>query len=280
MKILFINNFSGPDYLNDCIFHGLNSLDNLESLECTSNPWYMLSSYPNKSSLYGRGFTIFCTISNNPFVETKQKVVEKIKNKYYDKIIYGSIHRDSSFFDLVSLSYSKNDIIVLDGEDHTNIKYDLLEKCTYYKRELVDTSDIIHPISFSIPEEKIIKTYPIKDQLFGTVVPGNLKTYTFYNENDYYLDYSKSYYGITCKKGGWDCMRHYEILGSYSIPCFYNIEDCPYRILTNFPKKIILETNKYSLNNKIHPNYEELNTELHNYTLANLTTKKIAERLL
>lgn len=37
-------------------------------------------------------------------------------------------------------------------------------------------------------------------------------TYIFENEEEYYNDYKKSLFAITRKKGGWDCMRHYEIL--------------------------------------------------------------------
>jgi hypothetical protein len=29
------------------------------------------------------------------------------------------------------------------------------------------------------------------------------------------------------KKGGWDCLRHYEIIGNGCMPYFENIEKCP-----------------------------------------------------
>ena len=40
------------------------------------------------------------------------------------------------------------------------------------------------------------------------------------NESDYYKDYQRSYFAITCKKGGWDCLRHYEILANAVSPTF------------------------------------------------------------
>ena len=33
MKILFINNFRAPDYLNDCLFHGLNNIEKLKAIK-------------------------------------------------------------------------------------------------------------------------------------------------------------------------------------------------------------------------------------------------------
>jgi hypothetical protein len=34
---------------------------------------------------------------------------------------------------------------------------------------------------------------------------------------EYKRDYRKAYFGLTRKKEGWDCMRHYEILGESGI---------------------------------------------------------------
>ena len=277
MKILFINNFKGPDYLNDCIYHGLNTINNIQ-LYHTSYPSYMLKEYSGKENLYGRGFTVFCLLETKPIIDSN--IEEKIKQKFYDKIIYGSIHRDSSYSELVFSTYSKENILCFDGEDHNDIKENFVNGSRYFKREFMFPRNDIEPICFSIPEEKIIKNKPQKEKLFGTVIPGNLSTYIFKNEQEYYKDYSISFYGKTMKKGGWDCMRHYEILGAYSIPSFIDLEKCPEKIMTYFPKKIILECNKFSLQNKIHPNYDELNEELHNYVINNLTTKKIVERLI
>jgi hypothetical protein len=43
------------------------------------------------------------------------------------------------------------------------------------------------------------------------------------------------------KKAGWDCMRHYEILGNNCIPYFVGLEDCPKNTLANLPKELLLE---------------------------------------
>ena len=79
------------------------------------------------------------------------------------------------------------------------------------------------PISFSIPECKILKKIPEKKKLLAHIIPGRLNTYIFSDESDYYLDYQDSVFGITCKKAGWDCLRHYEILANGCIPLFLDL---------------------------------------------------------
>ena len=97
----------------------------------------------------------------------------------------------------------------------------------------------IYPISFSIPKCKIVKKVPNKTKWFGNCIPGDVSTYIFNNERDYYNDYSSSVFGHTKCKGGWDCMRHYEILASGSIPDFRDLYNCPKEILTSLPKDLI-----------------------------------------
>jgi len=81
-------------------------------------------------------------------------------------------------------------------------------------------------------------------------------------------------------KAGWDCMRHYEILANKCIPYFVNLENCPTLTMVDFPKKIILETNKYAEKNKVHPDYNSINDELFEYTKNNLTTKSLVKKII
>ena len=97
------------------------------------------------------------------------------------------------------------------------------------------------PISFSIPASKIVKEIPEKDKDFASLIPGDGSTYIFDDEEAYYKDYQRSYYAFTWKKGGWDCMRHYEILASGCIPYFVGLENCPPGTMHLFPKELVLE---------------------------------------
>ena len=277
MKILFINNFRAPDYLNDCLFHGLNNID--VELSVTSKANYMLKSFEDKKHLYGKGFTVFGTLDECPTPEDSEVVANKINDHYYDLVVYGSLHRDRSYENNVLQAYSKEEILSFDGEDFSQIYEPFVEHTTYFKRENVSSRTDVKDISFSIPKEKILDDAIPKDKMFATVVPGKLETYVFENEEDYYRDYASSYYGYTWKKAGWDCMRHYEILAARCVPAFKDLEKCPDAVMSNFPKEQILEANEYSLNEKIHPNYSELVNELVEYTKNNLTTEAVARRL-
>ena len=91
----------------------------------------------------------------------------------------------------------------------------------------------IHQISFSIPEIKIQTTWNEKTKLFAKHivdqevsrhVKESVTSYAFKNENDYYEDLRKSKFGITTKRGGWDCLRHYEIAANGAVICFKNLD--------------------------------------------------------
>ena len=77
----------------------------------------------------------------------------------------------------------------------------------------------------------------------SSLIPGDTKTYIYNNETDYYNEYKQSFFAITKKKGGWDCMRHYEILANGTIPYFLNIEACPPNTMALLPKDLIMEGN-------------------------------------
>jgi len=276
MKVLFINNFNAPDYQNDMIYHGL--IDSRFDVYETSYPGYMLSSHPNPISLYGKGFSLFAKLNHTPNVENQEIIIEKIRSKFYDLIIFGSVHRDLSYLELVKNIYSKNQVYFIDGEDGYDCLDFLFDYGVYFKRECLNPKAV--PITFAIPESQLITRVVQKTKLYGTIVPGDMSTYIFNTESEYYNDYANSYYGITHKKAGWDCMRHYEILANKCIPFFLDLDQCPQNILTTFPKEIILETNKYAREYKIHPNYDKLNNELFKYTCENLTTKSLIKKII
>lgn len=101
----------------------------------------------------------------------------------------------------------------------------------------------ILPISFSIPEEKIaatpfgdkMKTFAanIVDPEISSRVPDSFHTplgkelYLFETEKDYYADLQESKFGITTKRSGWDCLRHYEIAANGAVICFRNLDKKP-----------------------------------------------------
>ena len=280
MKILFITSGKFPDYLNDSIFHGLRALynENVVDSNCLSYMYKAYTSEAEKVKLYGRGFTLYATLENDSTDRTD--LVNKIKSKYFDLIIYGSIWRCLDYFETVCENYPRNKIILLDGEDQRKLNR-LYRKFPYFKRELRKRRKGLFPISFSIPENKILSPTTAKDQKFATVVPGDSSTYLFYNEAEYYQDYSKSYFGITTKKAGWDCMRHYEILGSYCMPYFKDVKKCPELTMFNFPKDLCLRANRMIEKEQFDTDlYFELLNKAFQHLNEKLTTQKLAEYLI
>jgi len=150
---------------------------------------------------------------------------------------------------------------------------------------------MIHPITFSIPENKIVKSISNKTKVLSNLIPGRIETYIYDNETDYYNQYKESLFAITTKKAGWDCMRHYEILANGCIPYFPDIENCPINTMSLLPKKLITEGNelykKYGMYKNINDftsnEMNECNTlisKMIDYTTQNLTTKQIARYIL
>lgn len=99
------------------------------------------------------------------------------------------------------------------------------------------------PFSYSIPDEFIVTSVPEKTQLQSFVVP-NTRPFGPGEQQLYYDEYRRSRFAVTRKKGGWDCMRHYEIIANGCIPIFENLEACPYFTMTTFPKELVLKANR------------------------------------
>lgn len=174
------------------------------------------------------------------------------------------------------------------------------DKIDNFRFDQFKQSFYLHPISFSIHHSKIIQSLKEKEKLFAKSVPIFMKApRDFDNEKDYYNDYAISYYSHTRKKGGIDCMRHYEILANGSIPYFFGLDKCPNNTLTNFPKELVLEGMKLlkhpicffndasvAMNENTLENfdkkeqYNEIAAQLLQYTKEHLTTRASAERML
>ena len=241
MKILYVTGAKRPDYLNDLVFHGLYSLFGNDVVDsCCLEYMYRQYTPPRKQKkLYGRGFTVYATIERDDI--DRSDLQRKIEQRHFDLVIYGSVHRCVDYLEAVLAAYPRNRIVLLDGEDAAYTASSFFGRFPVFKRELVEKREGLFPISFSIPKEKIAASPAPKDKRFGTCIPGQKKTYVFKTEADYYRDYQRSHYGITLKKGGWDCLRHYEILANHCLPYFEALEQCPPETLANFPKGLCLE---------------------------------------
>lgn len=291
LKVLFVNNFGQPDYLANSIYIGLNLDENIEihtycvpahlfknigwNEEIETNSKYpLITGYP--------GYFLSGKIEKAPYIDTPMKIIKKIEEKFYDKIIWGSIWRDRQYlWDAVNAGYKKEDMIALDGEDFQDGLDELFPIMSYFKREIYEDleNENIFPITFGIPDFLLLKDIPEKTQTFATVIPDKPETYIFHNEEDYLNDYKKSFFGNTKKKGGWDCLRHYEMLSRRCLPFFLDIEKCPKKTLVNFPKELIKYTNTFAEKGHIPPDYESINKEIYDHCLNNLTCSQLVKQI-
>jgi hypothetical protein len=103
-------------------------------------------------------------------------------------------------------------------------------------RQRLPAARNLRPIAFSIPEQKIVPAPPAKTKDFPAHIvdpelvrrlPGATTGYVFANEADYYEDLRSARFGITTKRVGWDCLRHYEIAANGAVPCFRDLASKP-----------------------------------------------------
>ena len=284
MKILFITENSNYDYLRDSIFIGL--VNNGHDVT-DSNYLWMLGPLSDGEALntWCKGFTYGNVLNGDRALISRTNIEERIKEHYYDIVIYGSVRRCFDYYDMVKAHYSRWEIVFLDGEDDQRIDFSLVREGAYFKRELsVDTSFVL-PISFSIPACKLCYEDVEKVNEEAYINPYDRSTYIYTKEQDYYNDYRSSVFAYTCRKGGWDCLRHYEITGNKCIPYFMDYDGKPPYTMTNWPSDLQAEANSLYRAWDDDMNYHwdriyKLINAFFNYTRENLTCEKVAEYML
>lgn len=322
MKILYLTNHQPlseqfNDYMSDLLLHGLRQKFNNDVIDFPGS-WYLYKDEStnrelNLKNLWGKGFTIRNILSNYKSID-REDITSKIKNRYFDLIIYASIRRSKPFINEV-IKYN-NKFIFIDGEDDQFIDHNVSKLGLYFKRELTEIKKNLLPINFAIPKEKILKEINKDPQnLLAPLIPGRLNTYIYKNEESYYKMYAESVFALTYKKAGWDALRHYEILMNGCLPLFLNFEDCPIGTMNSFPKDDVLKikkkyesilsnyfptniykfkfltfqkfldyifSKKMTINNFLDQEKDifELKSNLLNFTRENLTTIKLADYVI
>lgn len=266
-KILFINSPKN-DFLSDSFLIGLKKNYPGKVYEWPINPFIYQNSGSETGKMHGIGFTLYGLLQADSSLAYR----EEFPLQEFDLIIFGDIYRQSELFLKIQKHLHFKNTIILDGEDTPaiypyyfapwkkpySLTFPKLHKhFIYYKREIIPRRTNYYrflkfipkflcgslplpknvvPISFSIPEEKIVQHLPVKTKTFGQhivdeevhrQVEGSKIKYAFDNEKDYYEDLQKSRFGITTKRGGWDCLRHYEIAANGAVICFRSLDEKP-----------------------------------------------------
>ena len=142
------------------------------------------------------------------------------------------------------------DCAISDANTEERIASDFLESnlelrtlMRSWPKPMVCEGGAIYPIFIGIPASEIVGCVPKKHRGFqGGVREKKSAAYAFKatEEKLYKQAYRDSYFGITKKKAGWDCMRHYEIIANGAVPFFTsNFDRCPSKTLSHWPKHLL-----------------------------------------
>lgn len=116
---------------------------------------------------------------------------------------------------------------------------------------------LIYPLFIGIPASEFVECVPRKYYGFQGGVRDHVSTdaasreYRFgpRDEVEYKRAYREAYFGVTKRKAGWDCLRHYEIMASGSIPFFVGspgLDESPRATLAHWPKALLHRLTKIS----------------------------------
>jgi hypothetical protein len=253
-QVLFLTE-DREDYLADGLLHGLIQHGDLEVVD-----------FPRKTALYrdglrsgpigvrGHGFTLYGLLEERNV--DRAFVPQRLERGAFDLVVLGQVWRQwGQLLDLAPWLRTVP-VALLDGDDDTRLFFRSgtrlrrygwqpfpirSRRCLYLKREWRGQGrwlgrPRVTATSFSIPAAKIRRADPeAKTKEFAThcVDPevgaalGLPSAYAFASEEAYYDDLSASRFAITTRRGGWDCLRHYEIAAAGAVPCFRNLEAKP-----------------------------------------------------
>jgi hypothetical protein len=253
MRVLFISSGSQVDYQSDMLFHGLRSLPGITVTDANPMRSMYKSGVEEAKQQHGLGMTLYGLLDEDPGVR-RDEIRKRIRRQEFDLVVFGNVHRNLEYLSDVLRTYHPSKVAFLDGEDHQVILHALFGYGLYFKRELAGCKGAtdrmkfwVRPISFAIPEEKILTGQADKTRSMAFIDPRDTCTYIYRNEADYYADYRRSLFGVTMKKSGWDCLRHYEIMANNCIPYFLDLRSCPVDTMVHLPKEVLLEVNEVIL---------------------------------
>jgi hypothetical protein len=281
MKILFI---TAPlyDYLADSLLVGFRDVYGADCVDWPRKP-IMYGDFP---SVYGRGFTVW----SKPIPEVPA-AARALKDDV-DLVIYSSYRRQMpiDWRVLVPNRDQAPRVVYLDGYDDPFIDP---ERRPYFKRELMAVAPGVLPTGFCVPD-RLVRPLDAagKTQLHQTHVQDTEFTsetgYKFTEEKDYYDDLARSFFGITMRKGGWDCARHYELMAAGALVMFRHYDQkpatcaphCPHFISYTDKKDFMEKASRLVVNGQPTEEYRRILQAQRDWLLANATATARAKQLV
>lgn len=270
MKTLFLGDSKPNDNVCSGLLHGLRLLFGPDVVDYPRQKYMYKEDRDRISNVAGGAPIHTLTFCLDDIGIDRTDIEQKIKDHFFELIVYGNIYRYREFLDTVIKVYQPRDVLFIDGEDnprtgHWDVDsgFEDLYRLIYehgitFKSELngqvydgsggfyvPHSSEYprIQSIWYAYPEEDIYPGGVTKDQWFATCLPSHLDTYVFPTKELYYQDYRRSYFGFTWRKGTWNSMRHSEILLNGCIPLFLGdppLDTLPETIMPMFPKQLCL----------------------------------------
>src|SRR5712671_4352045 len=109
MRVLYLSGATGADYQCDMLLHGIRTLLGPDCVDVNKLE-FMYQNWPHPPF-----YSIYSLL---PDIEIdRTDIGGKIRARYFDLIIYGSIHRYREHGELVRSLYPRNRIVYIDGED-------------------------------------------------------------------------------------------------------------------------------------------------------------------
>ncbi|MCP9925160.1 MULTISPECIES: hypothetical protein [Synechococcus] len=262
LRILFLTN-DREDYLADGLLHGLRQLPGLEVVdyprkECMYEGGRQCKVAP-EFGVRGGGFSLYGVLTEPQGGIDRSFIWQRLAAGWFDAVLIGNVWRQWGFLLQWRELFAAQPLLLLDGDDDqrlyprsgTRLRQfgigtgltNLLElpSTHMFKRELTNRSRKwglrlnVHPLAFSIPESLISLKLPNKSQLFPSHIVdrdlsnklGASANYVFADEQSYRSDLASSRFGITTRRAGWDCLRHYEIAAAGAVICFRDLAQKP-----------------------------------------------------
>lgn len=136
------------------------------------------------------------------------------------------------------------------------------------------------PISFCLPRQKIRPfRAKEKEKELSFIIPGVSGTFVFTDEESYMNEYQTSKFARTKKKGGWDCVRHLEIMAASSLPLFEDIGSCPEYTMIHYPKHLFSAINE-SFGEMSDSDYNRMQEQIYTWLTEHLASNRMVDYLL
>jgi len=264
LRLLFLTD-DREDYLADGVLHGLRSLEGVDVVDVPRKECLYVGGrrcrVAPELGVRGGGFTLYGLLQEPAGGIDRSQIWRRLEAGWFDAVVVGNVWRQWGLLLQWQALLAGTPLLLLDGDDDERLypssgtRYrqfgplsglrQLLAAptCHYFKRELTERSRPwgrrlqLHPLAFAVPEEVIAAAVPPKAQRFPAhVVDAELQAliggstgYAFADETAYRADLGGARFGITGRRAGWDCLRHYEIAASGTVLCFRDLNRKPAR---------------------------------------------------